>query len=234
MICSVHGSKEPILDLPIESSQFVVFDTELTGLNSRRDQIISIGAITVSNLTIVPYRSFYSIIKPKGEAISQATFVHRITPENLVDAPSLEDVLPKFVEFCGNSIIVGHQLEIDLPFLRNACRKVIGAMVPNPFIDTIRLAQYCRTKLKNMGATKSVEEISYNLGVLSRRLELPLCPQHDALGDALQTAYLLLKLISILRIEEVSSCRELCVIASPSWLQSCCLRWGGGISERRH
>jgi DNA polymerase-3 subunit epsilon len=226
MICSIHGSKESTLDLPIESSQFVVFDTELTGLSARYDQIISIGAIVVSNLQIVPYRSFYSIIKPKGEAISQATFVHRITPEDLVDAPSLEDVLPKFLEFCGNSIIVGHQLEIDLPFLRKACRKVLLPMMPNPFIDTIRLSQCCRKNLKEVDATKSVEQISYNLGSISRRLGLPLFPLHDALGDALQVAYLLLKLISILRNEGLSSCRELCVIGSPSWLQSCCFRWG--------
>lgn len=211
--------------MPIETSVFVVFDTELTGLNPRRNHIVSIGAVTVRNLRIVPHESFYSIIKPKGEEISTATFIHRITPEKLVDAPSIEEVLPKFIEFCGSSILVGHQLQIDLPFLRKACRKVLGTMIPNPFIDTIRLAQCCRKRLNKIGTKHSLDQISYDLGSLARRLGLPLFPQHDALGDALQTAYLLLRLISILKKEEFSSSLELCRIGSPTWLQSIGLKW---------
>jgi DNA polymerase-3 subunit epsilon len=211
--------------MPIETAVFVVFDTELTGLNPRRNHIVSIGAVTVRKLRIVPHESFYSIIKPKGEEISAANFIHRLTPEKLVDAPSMEDVLPKFVEFCGTSILVGHQLQIDLPFLRKACRRVVGAMIPNPFIDTIRLARCCGKKLGKHGATQPVGDISYDLGSLARRLRLPLFPQHDALGDALQTAYLFLKLISILKKEGFSSSLELCRIGSPTWLQSMGLKW---------
>jgi|APCry1669189204_1035204.scaffolds.fasta_scaffold02996_4 DNA polymerase-3 subunit epsilon len=211
--------------MPIETAVFVVFDTELTGLNPRRNHIVSIGAVTVRNMKIVPHESFYSIIKPKGEVISTATFIHRLTPEKLLDAPSMEEVLPKFVEFCGTSILVGHQLQIDLPFLRKACRRVVGAMVPNPFIDTIRLARCCGKQIAKLGATQSVGDISYDLGSLARRLGLPLFPQHDALGDAIQTAYLLLRLISILKKEGFSSSLELCRIGSPTWLQSIGLKW---------
>ncbi|MCL5123715.1 MAG: 3'-5' exonuclease [Deltaproteobacteria bacterium] len=218
--------KQSTFDAPIELSKFVVFDTELTGLNPRSGQIISIGAITINCLKIIPHESFYSVVRPEGAMISTATFVHRITPENLVNAPSIEEILPRFVEFCGDSILVGHQLEIDLPFLRKACRKALRSTISNPFVDTLRLARCCKTKIRDIGTTKSVNEISYNLGRLSRLLDLPLFPQHDALGDALQTAYLLLKLIWILKNEGISSCRELCVMGSPSWLQACLLRWG--------
>jgi DNA polymerase III subunit epsilon len=214
-------------DRPLEKSRLIVFDTELTGLNPRRDEIVSIGAVVVENLRIIPEQSFYSIIRPEGIGkASTATFIHRLTPENLTDGPVLEDVLNKFLEFCGNSILVGHQLQIDRPFILRACKQVTGYPVTNAFVDTIQLARRCRTKLFPSESNMPHKDASYNLGFLARRLGLPLFRSHDALGDALQTSYLLLKLICLLKAEGISTCRELCVLGSPTWFQSCRFRWG--------
>ena len=214
-------------DRPLEKSRLVVFDTELTGLNPRRDQIVSIGAVMVENLRIIPDQSFYSIVRPKGfEKASAATFIHRITPENLIEAPPIKDVLNKFMKFCGNSILVGHQLQIDRPFILKACKHVAGYPMTNAFVDTIQLARRCRTKLFQSASNMPDQDASYNLGLLALRLGLPLFPSHDALGDSLQTSYLLLKLLCLLKSEGISTCRELCVLGSPTWFQSLRYRWG--------
>ena len=121
---------------------FVVFDTELTGLNKRKDEIISIGAVRIENLQISISKTFFSLVKPsiKKNDPSNATFIHRITPEQLKQAPEMEEVLPEFIEFCGNSLLVGHFVGIDTHFLNKATRKILGGSISNPSVDTMRLA----------------------------------------------------------------------------------------------
>jgi len=74
--------------------RFVVFDTELTGLNKRKDEIISIGAVRMVNLQIELSQTFHCYIRPKNIDPNEATLVHRITPEQLRGAPPMEEVLP--------------------------------------------------------------------------------------------------------------------------------------------
>lgn len=126
--------------LPLTEYTFVVCDTELTGLDRKRDEIISIGAVLIRDLQIDLGATFHRYIRPKNIEHTKATLVHRITPQQLLAAPPLEEVLPAFIEFAGAGLMVGHYLALDMDFLNRAARKVLGGTLANPGIDTIRMA----------------------------------------------------------------------------------------------
>ena len=100
---SVASDKE----LPVRDCEFVVFDTELTGLNPRKDEIIAIGAVRIKNMRICFEDTFYALIKPRGKLHTPSTLIHRITPGELLGAEPIVDVLPRFIDFCGGAFLVG-------------------------------------------------------------------------------------------------------------------------------
>ncbi len=184
--------------LPLPKYDFVVCDTELTGLKKRRDEIISIGAVRIVNLQIELGSSFHQYIRPRNLDHNKATLIHRITPEQLRQAPDISEVLPEFMEFCGNSLLVGHFVDLDMDFLNSAASKVLGGSFSNPSIDTMRLAKgYLEAAqvYRHHDYGNSSPHISYHLNDLSSNFNLPSFEAHDALEDAMQTAYLFLFLI---------------------------------------
>ena len=194
---------------PLNEYTFVVCDTELTGLNKRRDEIISIGAVRIVNLQIELSQTFHRYIRPQNIDPNQATLVHRITPEQLKIAPPMEEVLPEFIEFCGDALLVGHFVGIDMHFLNKAARKTLGGMLSNPSIDTMRLARgYEEARCTDFyGGCDQAR--SYNLDDLSEEFNLPRFKPHDALEDALQTAYLFLFLIKKFKHGGIKSLKDL-------------------------
>jgi DNA polymerase-3 subunit epsilon len=188
---------------------FTVFDTELTGLSRRRDQLIAIGAVRVERLQIVPGRCFYSHVRPDKIQPNTATLIHRITPEQLAQAPLAKDVLPAFVEFCGSSLLVGHFVDLDMHFLSKAAKKTLGGSLANPSIDTMRLARRSQeTSCKDFyGGTD--QSMPCNLDALAESFNLPKFKPHDALEDALQTAYLFLYLVTKFRQRGIATLKDL-------------------------
>jgi DNA polymerase-3 subunit epsilon len=194
---------------PLEEYSFTVFDTELTGLNRRKDQVIALGAVRIEQLRLEPSRSFYSHIRPDNIRPNTATLIHRITPEQLEQAPPAEEVLPAFVEFCGNSLLVGHFVALDMHFLSKAASRVLGGSLSNPAVDTMRLARrYHEARSKDFfGSTD--QSLSYNLDALTETFQLPKFKPHDALEDALQTAYLFLYLVKKFRQGGIATLKDL-------------------------
>jgi len=180
---------------PINSYEFVVFDTELTGLNPRYDEIISIGAVRIKDLRIVPGENFFAYIRPNRSLPKDSTLIHRITPQQIENAPNMMEVLPGFVEFCGDALLVGHYVALDMAFLNKALRKLMGGIMRNPCVDSMKLAQaYQEHRVRDSFGSANIG-VSYNLGKLAREYDLPLFAQHDAMEDAMQTAYLFLYLV---------------------------------------
>ncbi len=195
---------------PIESYEFVSFDTELTGLNPKKDQIISIGAVRIKNLRIVAGDNFFAYTKPTAELPKNTTLIHGITPEQIELAPPLEIVLPQFINYCGNSLLVGHYVAIDVDFVNRAARKHLGGRLNNPCVDTMKLTQTYQEHQRR-GYIGVNPGMSFNLNSLARLYDLPLFAQHDALEDALQTAYLFLYLIKRLTAAGYVTLRDIYV-----------------------
>lgn len=174
---------------------FTVLDTELTGLDPRHEEIVSIAAVRIRELRIVPGESFSVLVRPRKDLPKESTLIHRITPQQVRDRPRLRHVLPEFLEFVGDSLIVGHHVGLDMAFLNRAMGDVYGLGLDNPCLDTLRMAQIHRAEHWENYYDRYALNVSYTLSDLAGEWGLPRFPAHNALFDAMQTAYLFLYLI---------------------------------------
>jgi DNA polymerase-3 subunit epsilon len=203
---------------PLTDYSFVVLDTELTGL-SYKDEIISIGAVKISNMQIEMGTIFHSLVRPLNLKHNQATFIHQITPDQLRAAQPIKVVLPEFVEFCGDALLVGHFLEIDLGYLNRASKKVFGGTLANPTIDTLRLVKAYKESSYVCEHGYCDQSFPCNLNELAEEFKLPRFKAHDALEDALQCAYLFLFLLKKLDNGQVKTLRQLHNVGRPLLLR---------------
>ncbi len=182
-------------NLPVRDCEFVVFDTELTGLNQRKDEIIAIGAVRIKNVRICCEDTFYALIKPRGKLHTHSTLIHRITPSELLEAKPIADVLPCFIDFCGGAFLVGHHVSMDLSFVNRACENYLGGVIRSSSLDTMRLAMAYKASMNGPYFDHREKQNFYSLSSLSEEFHLPKFAEHNALQDALQTAYLFIYLI---------------------------------------
>jgi DNA polymerase-3 subunit epsilon len=111
------------LQTAIGDVRYVSFDTELTGLDLKRDSIIAIGAVRLDGGRIFPADSFYSLVRPDAELKSPGVVVHGITHSDLENASRAGEALRAFVEFAGDSVLVGHFVHIDTGFVGRALKR---------------------------------------------------------------------------------------------------------------
>lgn len=203
-------------DLPLEEYDFVVLDTELTGLNEKKDEIVSIGAVRIKNLRIDLEDNFYSNICPCQEMPKFSTLIHRITPMLARKSPPIVEILPDFLNYCGNSLIIGHNIGLDMTFINRDLRKNLKGVLYNPCLDTMCMAKIYREEQWINYYDRYNLNVSYNLKHLSHEYGLPVFPEHNAMNDAIQTAYLFLFLVHKLKDGAVKTLKDL-YLAGRSW-----------------
>ncbi|MFR4808618.1 MAG: exonuclease domain-containing protein, partial [Peptostreptococcus anaerobius] len=139
---------------------FVVFDIETTGLSPHSDNLTEIGAVKVQNCEIVD--SFSTFVNPKMDISYQIQELTRITNEMVKDAPSLEEALPKFLEFAKDSVLVAHNADFDTGFIYQKCQQ-LGLEYNFEKVDTLTLARIINTNLKRFSLDKVCKrwELSY-------------------------------------------------------------------------
>ncbi len=155
-------------------ADYTLLDLETTGLDPTWNEIIEIGAIKVRNHDIID--SFSQLVKPNipiDDFISELT---GITNEIVEDAPTIEDVLPIFLEFVGNDIVVGHNVNFDINFLYDNCLALLAHGFTNDYVDTMRLSRRLYP-----------EEKHHRLIDLEQRFNLHNEMAHRALSDVMLT-----------------------------------------------
>ena len=120
-------------------SSFVVFDIETTGLDSFENEIIEIGALKVKDGKVVD--SFDHLIKPNHPISDFITDLTGITNEMVENAESIEEVLEQFINFIGDNILMGHNVNFDINFVYDHAEKYNNHILNNDFVDTLRLAR---------------------------------------------------------------------------------------------
>ena len=173
-------------DKSIKDTTFVVVDIETTGLCFDADEIIEIGAVKILNNEIID--RFSSLVKPKRLVPTNIINLTGITNEMLKSAPSIEQVLPSFMEFLNDGIFVAHNAEFDSGFIRREASKH-GFSFDNKILDTLALARIVFYKLKN-----------HRLNTLAKELNIKMGSHHRAVDDANTDALILQELLT--RINE--------------------------------
>ena len=162
-------------DISIEDETYVVFDLETFGLNSHEHPIIEIGAIKVQGTRIVD--SFSQLINPQRPIPQKIQEITSITNAMVADMPSIEEVLPKFMEFVGDATMVAHNARFDMSFIRRECKRIMGIDYNPTVIDTLQMARDVMPDLKG-----------YGLGSLTKKLGVALENHHRAVDDSQATA----------------------------------------------
>lgn len=153
---------------------YVAFDLETTGLNCERDEIIEIGALKVKDGKVT--ERFARLIKPKLSVPPEITAITGITNEMLESAPPVEKVIPEFVLFCRDEILLGHNVTFDYKFTKVYAKRY-GLPFEKKGLDTLKIARKVLPELE-----------SRSLGALCEHYEIVNQAAHRAYHDALATA----------------------------------------------
>ncbi|MBE6014573.1 MAG: PolC-type DNA polymerase III [Lachnospiraceae bacterium] len=165
-------------------SDYVVFDIETTGFSSEKDKIIEIGAVKVSGGNIVDrFSTFVNPERPIPFRIEQLT---SINDSMVIDAPVIEEVLPKFLDFVGDCVLVAHNAGFDVGFIRKNARD-LGIQTDFTVVDTVGLSRMLLPKLAK-----------YKLDSVAKALKVSLDHHHRAVDDAECTAMIFVKEIEML------------------------------------
>ena len=167
------------------SQSFVVFDLETTGFSNKNDKITEIGAVKVENFKVVDRYS--QLINPEKDISYKVQELTGITYDLIKDKPVIEEVLPEFVEFIGDSILVAHNADFDMGFMKQKCREQ-NIEFKNTSIDTLTLARILLPHMKR-----------FRLNLIAKELGIPLLNHHRAVDDAEATAHIFIKFLEMIR-----------------------------------
>jgi len=118
---------------------YVLFDLETTGISCYNDEVIEISAVKVRNGKVVD--EFSELVNPGMPIPYAASAVNNITDKMVAKAPSFEEILPAFLEFIGDDILVGHNINsFDMKFIYRDCEKYWNKTISNDYIDTLKIA----------------------------------------------------------------------------------------------
>lgn len=166
---------------------YVVIDTETTGSEPMKgDRIIEIGAVPIYKGKVMSDLAFHALVNPEVIIPGHITGVHGLKNDDLVQAPTMIEVFPRFKDYLGSSLVVGHNIVADMTFLDMASKETGIAPLTNRYLDTLELA---KEVLRN-GPFK-LTDLAQRLGVSER-------PTHRALDDAFVTARVFLELARLM------------------------------------
>ncbi|MDA8078364.1 MAG: 3'-5' exonuclease [Nitrospiraceae bacterium] len=192
----------------ISATRFAVIDTELTGLDGKRDAIISVGAVRMTGGRIEISESFYRLVNPEKELKAPGVVIHEITSEDLLQKPGIDEVMAEFQGFFGADVIVGYCVEIDMEFLNREMKRIFGASIQNPVIDIYPLYEWARSRSFYEERTTSMPGRA-KLYDIARYYDIAVNGAHNSLVDAFITAQIFQRLIPGLTAAGITDVGEL-------------------------
>ena len=189
-----HRLKDPkyaYLFEPYEGDEVVVLDTETTGMDPRKDEILSIGAVKVRQNRILLSDAFEAWLKPERRISEESIKIHGIRRIDIEHGEPPERVIPRLLDFIGNRPVAGYYIRFDQRMLSAYTRRLLGIDLPNELIELSEM--YYRRYRKH----SPHEFVDLKFDTIMKALDLPALGKHDALNDAVMSALIYLKLKTI-------------------------------------
>ena len=182
-----NAQAESLADTLLSDLAYTVFDTETTGLNpSDGDEILQIGATRIVGGKLRRQESFEQLVDPGRDIPPAGIPIHGIEPAMVAGQPTLTEVLPAFHAFARDTVLVAHNAAFDMRFLQLK-EAATGVRFEQPVLDTLLLS-----------AVVHPQQDSHGLDAIAERLGVTVLGRHTALGDAMVTAEVFLKLLPLL------------------------------------
>jgi DNA polymerase-3 subunit epsilon len=198
----------------IPDVRFTALDTELTGLDERRDDIVSIGALHMQGGRIEIGDAFQELVNPKAVLDGRTVVIHGITPSQLEAMPAIDAVLGSFLDYVAGTVLLGHCIAIDLAFLNRDARRMKAAPLRNAAVDTLSLYGWLRKRAADHPAF-GMELPRLSLFDLAEAFEIPVETAHTAIGDAYVTAQLFQRFLPFLAQAGISNLAGLQRVGDP-------------------
>lgn len=180
---------------------YVVFDIETTGLSKEKEMITEIGAVKVADGKIID--RFSTFVNPQRPISAEITKLTGITDDMVKDAPTIENVLPEFLKFCEDTVLVAHNASFDTGFIRIAAERAGLGELHHTIVDTLELARALLPELNK-----------HKLDIVCEHLGVTLNGHHRAVNDAEATAEVFIKFLDMLAEKKIFTLDEINVLAS--------------------
>jgi len=180
---------------------YVVFDIETTGLSKEKEMITEIGAVKVADGKIID--RFSTFVNPQRPISAEITKLTGITDDMVKDAPTIENVLPEFLKFCEDTVLVAHNASFDTGFIRIAAERAGLGELHHTIVDTLELARALLPELNK-----------HKLDIVCEHLGVTLNEHHRAVNDAEATAEVFIKFLDMLAEKKIFTLDEINVLAS--------------------
>lgn len=180
---------------------YVVFDIETTGLSKEKEMITEIGAVKVADGKIID--RFSTFVNPQRPISAEITKLTGITDDMVKDAPTIENVLPEFLKFCEDTVLVAHNASFDTGFIRIAVERAGLGELHHTIVDTLELARALLPELNK-----------HKLDIVCEHLGVTLNGHHRAVNDAEATAEVFIKFLDMLAEKKIFTLDEINVLAS--------------------
>lgn len=168
--------------------EYVCLDCETTGLNPRKDEILSIGAVIIKENKVLMSKTLNIFVKPSINVTEESIKIHQIRPVDLENAVSPKEAIYELLEFMGNRPVVGYYIQFDMAMINKYVKKLLGIKLPNRTIEVSSM--YYKTRPKN----SEYQFIDLKFDTIMKTLNIPELGKHDALNDAIMTSMIFLKL----------------------------------------
>ncbi len=167
--------------------EFVALDLETSGLDPRRDEILSIGWVCLREMVIDLGTAQHRLIRPQYDIPEQTAVIHQITDDQAAQGEPLREVLCELLPLLAGKVLIAHHAQFEMQFLRRACTALFGVNFLIPVVDTQMIAR--RNMVRRDQAFRPQE---LRLATLRKRYKLPRYRLHNALSDAVGAAELFL------------------------------------------
>jgi len=177
---------------PGPPGEAVAFDCETTGLDVRRDDIITIAAVRIRDNRILTSERFEAVVRPEARMNVEAIKVHRLREMDVAAGERIQAIIPQFLHFVGGRPLVGYYVDFDVRMVDKYLLGLKGFELPNRLIEVSKL--YYERKYGDAPAGTTID---LSFAAILRDLDLPVLEQHDAFNDALMTAMMYLQLCDL-------------------------------------
>ena len=191
------GQTPELDNRPLSELNYTVFDTETTGLSpSDGDEIVSMGAVRIVNGRLLEHEVFEQLVDPGRRMSAKAAEITGIDDAMLAGQPAIDTVLPAFHQFAEDTVLVAHNAAFDMRFLQLK-EASTGVRFTQPVLDTLLLSVLIHPSLEGHG-----------LEAIAERLGVNVIGRHTALGDAIVTGQIFLRLVPLLAERGIRTLKE--------------------------